>query len=65
MENLQPTIPEEIIVSKIYLLRNVKVMLDSDLAHLYHADSRPENRSRCKRLSKNKGTKKGQHICRP
>jgi len=29
-------VPIEIIASKIYLMRNVKVMLDRDLAELYH-----------------------------
>jgi hypothetical protein len=29
------TIPDEIVMSKIYLIRNVKVMLDRDLAELY------------------------------
>ena len=31
----EPVIPEEIIQGKIYLVRGVKVMLDSDLAKLY------------------------------
>jgi len=31
----KPTIPDEIIISKIYLIRDKKVMLDEDLAELY------------------------------
>jgi hypothetical protein len=35
-KNLDLTlIPEEVVVSKIYLLRNHKIMLDRDLAFLY------------------------------
>ena len=34
LENLQ-LVPEEVILSKIYLIRNQKVMLDMDLAELY------------------------------
>lgn len=30
-----PTIPDEIVMNKIYLIRNQKVMLDRDLAELY------------------------------
>lgn len=28
-------VPEELIMSKIYLIRGIKVMLDKDLAELY------------------------------
>lgn len=35
IENNEPIIPEEVIMSKIYLIRGVKVMLDKDLAELY------------------------------
>lgn len=34
------TIPEEIITSKIYMIRNQKVMLDRDLAELYGVETR-------------------------
>lgn len=34
-ETIQPAIPDEIISSKIYLIRDKKVMLDRDLAGLY------------------------------
>ena len=37
-ENL-PALPDEVLISKIYLLRGMKVMLDKDLADLY--DIRP------------------------
>ena len=36
-------IPEEVIISKIYLIRNHKVMLDSDLAELYGVPTRRLN----------------------
>lgn len=32
-------IPDEVVVSKIYLIRNHKVMLDLDLAELYQVDT--------------------------
>ncbi|MGC9344426.1 MAG: ORF6N domain-containing protein, partial [Bacteroidales bacterium] len=35
MADNKHTIPDEIITSKIYLIRNKKVMLDEDLAELY------------------------------
>lgn len=34
------TIPEEIITSKIYLIRSQKVMLDKDLAELYNVETK-------------------------
>ncbi len=37
------SIPEEIITSKIYLIRGQKVMLDSDLAELYQVETRRLN----------------------
>ncbi len=43
MENIQLNIPEEIIVSKIYLIRDLKVMLDSDLADLYQFQTKRLN----------------------
>ena len=33
------TIPDEIIINKIYLIRRQKVMLDSDLAELYEVNT--------------------------
>lgn len=36
-------LPNEIIESKIYLIRNTKVMLDSDLAELYKVETRRLN----------------------
>lgn len=33
-------IPEEVVISKIYLIRNVKVMLDRDLADLYGVETK-------------------------
>ena len=45
------SIPDEIITSKIYLIRNQKVMLDSDLAELYQVETRRLN-ERVKRNTK-------------
>ena len=36
-------IPEEIITSKIYSIRGQKVMLDRDLAEMYHVDTKRLN----------------------
>jgi len=33
-------IAEEVIVSKIYMIRGQKVMLDEDLAELYHVETK-------------------------
>lgn len=38
-------IPEEIIISKIYLFRSQKVMVDSDLAELYGVETRVLNQA--------------------
>jgi hypothetical protein len=32
-------IPDEVVISKIYLIRNYKVMLDIDLAELYQVEN--------------------------
>jgi len=40
MSNKTEIVPEEIIASKIYLLRKQKVMLDKDLAELYGVETR-------------------------
>lgn len=37
------TVPEEVVISKIYYLRDLKVMLDSDLAELYEVETRVLN----------------------
>lgn len=34
------SIPDEVVISKIYLIRNRKVMLDDDLAELYHVENK-------------------------
>ncbi len=39
----KPAIPDEIITSKIYLVRDKKVMLDDDLAELYGVETRRLN----------------------
>ena len=36
-------IPDEVVMSKIYLIRNRKVMLDNDLAELYEVETRRLN----------------------
>ena len=35
MNNNRLTVPDEVVMNKIYLIRDQKVMLDSDLAKLY------------------------------
>lgn len=42
-KNNELMIPDEIIVSKIYFIRNQKVMLDNDLADLYGVETRRLN----------------------
>lgn len=37
------TIPDELVMNKIYLIRNQKVMLDSDLAELYQVETKVLN----------------------
>jgi hypothetical protein len=41
----QLTLPDEVIISKIYIIRGVKVMIDRDLAELYGVDTRTLNQS--------------------
>jgi hypothetical protein len=41
----QLMLPEEVIVSKIYLIRGHKVMLDRDLAELYGVETKQLKRS--------------------
>lgn len=33
-------IPDEVVMSKIYVIRNIKVMLDRDLAELYGVETK-------------------------
>ncbi len=42
---MKPAIPDEVILSKIYLIRNQKVMLDRDLAELYGVETRQLKRA--------------------
>ena len=42
-KNQAIAIPDEIIMSKIYLIRGYKVMLDSDLSELYGVETRRLN----------------------
>jgi hypothetical protein len=43
MENKKLIVPDEIVISKIYYIREQKVMLDSDLAELYGIETRRLN----------------------
>ena len=38
-----PSIPDEVVIRKIYLIRNHKVMLDIDLAELYQVETKRLN----------------------
>ncbi len=40
MNEMKPMIPDEIVMNKIYFIRNQKVMLDRDLAALYNIETR-------------------------
>jgi hypothetical protein len=40
-----PTIPDELVMNKIYLVRGQKVMLDRDLAELYQVETRALNQA--------------------
>lgn len=43
--SLQVVIPEEVIASKIYVIRNQRVMLDSDLAEIYGVETKVLNQA--------------------
>ncbi|HLG41470.1 MAG TPA: ORF6N domain-containing protein [Chitinophagaceae bacterium] len=43
--NKEMIIPDELVMSKIYLIRGQKVMLDSDLAELYGTETKVLNQS--------------------
>jgi len=43
MSQLNTTIPDEVVMSKIYQIRNQKVMLDEDLAELYGVETKRLN----------------------
>jgi len=45
MSKLSPVLPDEVIASKIYVIRGKKVMLDRDLAELYGVDTRTLNQA--------------------
>jgi hypothetical protein len=44
-KQMLPIIPDNTVVNKIYELRGVKVMLDSDLAELYGVETKVLNQS--------------------
>jgi hypothetical protein len=52
MENKLSILPEETIVSKIYLIRGQKVMIDRDLAELYGVETRRLNEQVKRNLSR-------------
>lgn len=43
MNQTNSTIPDEVVMSKIYQIRNQKVMLDEDLAELYGVETKRLN----------------------
>ena len=43
MKETELSVPEEVIASKIFVVREVKVMLDSDLAELYQVETKRLN----------------------
>jgi len=45
MSKLSPILPDEVITSKIYVIRGKKVMIDRDLAELYGVDTRMLNQA--------------------
>jgi len=44
-ENNTIAVPDEIIMSKIYFIRDKKVMIDSDLAELYEVETKQLKRA--------------------
>ncbi len=44
-KNIEISIPDEIIMSKIYLIRGRKVMMDRDLAELYGVETKQLKRA--------------------
>lgn len=50
MESNAAIIPDEVVISKIYIIRNTKVMLDMDLAELYQVTTGNLNKA----VSRNK-----------
>jgi hypothetical protein len=51
-EKNEMMIPEEVIMSKIYLIRGIKVMLDMDLAELYGVENKQLKRAVRRNLSR-------------
>jgi len=44
-KNQDYSIPETLVTSKIYIVRNKKIMLDRDLAELYEVETRVLNQA--------------------
>jgi hypothetical protein len=45
MEQVQPKVSESLVASKIYFIRDKRVMLDRDLAELYEVETRALNQA--------------------
>jgi len=45
MEKILSSLPDDLVTSKIYLIRGKRVMLDKDLAELYEVETRVLNQS--------------------
>ena len=52
MQEEQVTMSEEVILNKIYYVRNHKVMLDKDLAELYNVETRYLNKAVSRNLKR-------------
>ena len=44
-EQIKLTVPDEVLISKIFYIRRQKVMLDADLPELYHVETRYLNKA--------------------
>lgn len=44
IDTTKPTLPEEVLMSRIYVFRDHKVMLDRDLAELYGVETKHNNK---------------------
>ena len=52
MSELNPIMPDEAIVNKIYVLRGKKIMLDRDLAELYGVETKQLKRAVKRNISR-------------
>ena len=51
-KNQQLILSENLVASKIYLIRNRKVMLDRDLAELYEVETKVLNQAVCRNIER-------------